>query len=160
MQQQIRTQAPRTACSFILQLTVTRSSSLCGGCGVREQIFRPGVSPLCRDQGGFLSCWFLDFSQSYQIARSGGTTRTIWSNLLWQNHGLDKMAQHPVQPNPKCPMLGALLLPWGDFPTRTINHWHKNFLVHPWNFLRSHLCPLSLVFSVSLLVKRESSSSL
>ena len=33
--------------------------------------------------------------------RLKGTARSIWSNLSWQKHGLDKMAQHHVQPNLK-----------------------------------------------------------
>lgn len=31
------------------------------------------------------------------------TSRLTWSNLSWQKHTLDKMAQHPVQLNLKCP---------------------------------------------------------
>jgi len=32
-------------------------------------------------------------------ARFEGTSRIIWSNFSWQKHSLDKMTQHPIQPN-------------------------------------------------------------
>jgi len=34
-----------------------------------------------------------------QKTRLEGTSRIIWSSLSWQKHGLDKVAQHPVQLN-------------------------------------------------------------
>lgn len=57
------------------------------------------VNAFCSLPGSNLFAFLcLGFSQSHRLE---GTSRTIWSNISLQKHALEKMAQHPLQPNLK-----------------------------------------------------------
>lgn len=76
-----------------------------------------------------------------------------------QKHDLDKISQHPLQPNFK----GVQCWRIHHFPEiipMAVSHCShcENFpLVSNWDLPRSNLCPWPLIFSVWLLVKKKRS---
>lgn len=58
------------------------------------------------------------------------TWRITRSNLSWQNIGLNKMFQHPVQTNLNCPTSGNSSAPWRDSSGWLLSMWNI-FLLHP-----------------------------
>lgn len=99
--------------------------------------------------------------ESWNHLQVGRISRIIWSNLCWQKHGLEKMAQHPVQPHLKSAQhWGIHCFPGEVIPVTDCSHCETfSSCVHS-ESPQQLLVPISLVFSMWLLIKRESPSSL
>lgn len=96
-----------------------------------------------------------------QNTRLEGTLKIIWSNFAWQKHGLDKVAQHSVQLDlKKVQCWRTHHFPWEIISVADCSHCENFPLLSNWNFPRRNQYTLPLVFSMWLLGKRKSPSSL